>query len=663
MSDDLFAKWKADWQQMEAIARKRGWEVTPLSIAPPATEAQIKALEIKHGLKVPSQLREVLTRHSASVTFGWRVPQHQRPMELVEHLYPSSSGIRGFVWDLSLIDDYAFENFQDSKEGLENRDLSEAENRPEMWLNQFPFGYLINGDSLTIDVSQASGPQPVRYFSHELEGLHGHEIAPDFFSFIIAFSKLGCAGHEHSDWFAFIPTTDQKQLKAHISATGEGAQRWFAWRDGDNSTRGPDDPPLAILGTTAADKALLKAAYDNDLPGIAAALDAGAKPDCIWNSDWGDNLEGWGDAEFYTAVSHAVRNDSIGAVELLLKRGATLNTRLLPVSIATEWASLATLNRLIALGGRVNGWKNQRYWPLHLLVTRRAEMTAQSVEDFRKDNESWQTTLGWSEAQRKRSEPRPVDDATYTGMLDALLAAKADPDAPWDNGITMLMWGGPETSKLLLKHGASVHARDAHGWTVLHRARTPEKLRLLVANGADVNARAKLVEPTKTAYTPLQGALLSARTDGVGLANTFLELGADPKLPDSDGRNALAYCFNIDAFKLIQGRGLDPKSPLPGGGTLLHNLATLSWPPRVAFPAEVEFFNYLLGLGLDINAQDNAGQTLLHIAAARESYDESRENYELLIKNGADTSIQDKNGKRAVDLAAKSLTKVRAVLK
>jgi SMI1 / KNR4 family (SUKH-1) len=576
MSDGLFAQWKADWRQMEAIARKRGWDVTPLKIAPPAAEAQLVALELKHGVKVPPQLREVLTTHSASVTFGWRVPHHQRPMELVEHLYPSSSGIRGFVWDLGLIDDYAIENFRGWKKDLEDRDLSEAENRPEMWQNQFPFGYLINGDSLTIDVSQTDGRQPVRYFSHELEGLHGHEIAPDFFSFISTFSKLGCAGHEHSDWFAFIPITDQKQLTAYISATGEGAQRWIAWRDAGNAAQGADDPPLAVLGTTAADKALLLAAFDNSIPRIAAALQDGAKPDCIWNSDWGDNPEGWGDAEFYTAISHAVRSDNAEAVELLLKRGATLNTRLLPLSIAAEWASLATLNRLIAVGGRVNGWKNQRYWPLHLLVTRRAEMTAKSVDAFRTENESWQSTLGWSAAQRARSEPRPVDDATYISMLDGLLAAGAAPDAPWDNGITMLMWGGLETSTQLLKHGASVHVRDVHGWTVLYRARTPEKLRLLVAHGADVNARAAPEAAIKPGYTPLQGALLAARTDGIELATAFLELGANPKLPDSEGRNTLSYCFTIEAFKLIQDRGLDPKATGPGGGTLLHNLATLS---------------------------------------------------------------------------------------
>jgi ankyrin repeat protein len=113
----------------------------------------------------------------------------------------------------------------------------------------------------------------------------------------------------------------------------------------------------------------------------------------------------------------------------------------------------------------------------------------------------------------------------------------------------------------------------------------------------------------------------------------------------------------------MQSLGLDPLESQPGGGTLLHNLAIMTNPPRATFPEEVTFFKFLLGLGLDINARDDEGKTLLHLAAARESYDENGPNFALLLANGADKSIKDKNGKRAFDLVAKSLMKVRAVLK
>jgi hypothetical protein len=352
---------------------------------------------------------------------------------------------------------------------------------------------------------------------------------------------------------------------------------------------------------------------------------------------------------------------------------------------------------LIKLGARVDGWRHQRNWPLHLLVTRRSPAAAFSKEDYRKEIEkseeqsttyyddliantsddetrkifeSMKADAETPEAARERKKrvadrvALHVDGPTYDAMLEALLKAGAKPDAPWDNGITMLMEGGAVTAAQLLKFGANVYARDMHGRLPMHWAHNPEKARLLVANGADVNARAtpRADDSQSTPYTPLQLALLLTKGGDLALVKTLIELGANPKLKDGNGNSTLAYCLTIDAFKLVQSYRLDPKELLPKSRSLLHNLAVMTSPPRVSFPEEVAFFKFLLSLGIGINAQDDNGQTLLHLAAAREGYDETPANYELLLANGADKSIKDKNGKRAFDLAAKSLTKVRAVL-
>lgn len=690
----LWTQWQADWRTMETIATQRGWDVTPLKIAPPATDAAVDAVERHHGLKVPLQLRRVLTELSAHVAFGWRIPSHERPMERIEHLYPTDGGIRDFVWKLDHMDQHAIGNFLGWKRDIAGQDLSEAPNAPEMWDNHFPIADLPNGDMLSIDVSHPDPTQqPVRYFSHELEGLHAHALAPDFLSFITTYSALGCAGNTQDEWIRFIDQQDAGRRVSYLTATSVAATRWLAWRASPEPHQ-PDEPPPAIVERTAADRALLDAARSNSLTAVNRALMAGAQPDCVPSSDWQMDKSAW-DQEFSTPITYATRHNNTAMIDRLLKAGATLNTRFLPLNAAVKESSLATVQWLIANGARVNGWKDQRYWPLHDLVVTRGQMAAKSREDYRKelvkqaqfgdasffddliakaDDEA--TRQAYRDAKSTMAEQTRhqlaevdkrleihIDSQTYLQMLEALLQAGAKPDAPWDNGITMLGWGGVETAKVLLAHGADPNARDAHGWTVLHRANAPAKVRLLVAHGADINARATPPpDDLQPGYTPLQSALMSARDDNLALVTTYLELGADPKLRDNAGRSTLAYCFSIETFKLILAYGLDARDLQPGGQTLLHNLVTMSNPPRADFPDEVAFFKYLLELGIDINAQDEKGQTMLHLAAARESYAQSGPNYRILIANGADTSIRNNDGKRAFDLVAKSLKPVRAVL-
>jgi len=215
-----------------------------------------------------------------------------------------------------------------------------------MWEHQFPFADLMNGDMLTIDVAAPAGPYPVRYFSHELEGLHGRAIAPDFLTFVTEYAKLGCAGGTHDDWFDFVEKLgDDRQ---YLNAGTAGARQWLAWLAKDPDAVGPDAPPKVIMAKTAADHALLEAAKANALAEVATALDAGASIDCVDEGDWND--------EFVTAVTHAIRNDSMPMLELLVARGANLNTRRTAINEAVcANSDLKTIEWLIAHGGRVNG--------------------------------------------------------------------------------------------------------------------------------------------------------------------------------------------------------------------------------------------------------------------------------------------------------------------
>lgn len=141
-----------------------------------------------------------------------------------------------------------------------------------------------------------------------------------------------------------------------------------------------------------------------------------------------------------------------------------------------------------------------------MLIERRGQATVEHAAKSRKS----MTDFGVPAAHADWVSPKPVDEAVYFAMLDAVLAAGADPNTPWDNGLTLLMRGGVETAERLLKHGADIRRRDSTGCMAIHYAENPAVVRLLAANGADVNV---LVAPPANSisypYTPLQGHLWS----------------------------------------------------------------------------------------------------------------------------------------------------------
>ena len=151
-------------------------------------------------------------------------------------------------------------------------------------------------------------------------------------------------------------------------------------------------------------------------------------------------------------------------------------------------------------------------------------------------------------------------------LAERLLRAGADPNLAQQSGLTPLMiaarTGNAALVDTLLASGADVNAsvrKTGHSalmWAIGEGHY--ESVRLLVAHGADVDARAQ------TGFTPL---LFAARGGDVESAELLIAAGADVNRTGSDGTHALALAilYLQDRFALyLLEQGADPDGRLHG---------------------------------------------------------------------------------------------------
>ena len=119
-----------------------------------------------------------------------------------------------------------------------------------------------------------------------------------------------------------------------------------------------------------------------------------------------------------------------------------------------------------------------------------------------------------------------IIQAVFYGNIEAVkqhLAAGVDVNAKSDKlGTTPLHYaakrGEKEIAELLIANGADVNARGMMGWTPLSWAANKEIAELLIAKGADVKAK------TDFEYTPLHWAAVSGHKE---VAELLIANGAD----------------------------------------------------------------------------------------------------------------------------------------
>ncbi|KAK4206451.1 ankyrin-2, partial [Rhypophila decipiens] len=203
-----------------------------------------------------------------------------------------------------------------------------------------------------------------------------------------------------------------------------------------------------------------------------------------------------------------------------------------------------------------------------------------------------------------------------------------------------------ELAKNLVEEGASVNQQDHSGKYPIHHANF-ENLALLVKLGADINARDHTGK-TRLMQMVRMGGLQPEQME------KMLGLGARLDIRDFRGRtllfeSLLAYDRKKQSEYLI-GLGLDPLVTDYSGSTLLHELAELfdgQWSPfdGVCF---LTTLRDLIVLGVNANASNHAGRTILHILCTKlESVAICRE-----ILKCCNIESADHQGLRPIHLAA-----------
>ena len=238
------------------------------------------------------------------------------------------------------------------------------------------------------------------------------------------------------------------------------------------------------------------------------------------------------------------------------------------------------------------------------------------------------------------------------GGLKAMLAQGKDVNARGDREATPLIYasafGSAEALRMLLEAKADVNASNALGMTALHFSVTePDKARLLVEHGANVNAK------TKTGRTPLIVAGFQNHSDAV--VQLLIAKGADVLAADKDGNTfllAASGALNPEEVKLAVARSADVNGKDSSGTTALINAATAG---------DLESVRFLIAKGADVNAatkREAAGavkngkidlgeMTALMMAAPWGP----SSIVEALLRAGARVNVQDQRGFTALTYA------------
>jgi ankyrin repeat protein len=234
--------------------------------------------------------------------------------------------------------------------------------------------------------------------------------------------------------------------------------------------------------------------------------------------------------------------------------------------------------------------------------------------------------------------------------LEAWLAEGADLTQELSNAV---LASSQERIRFLIAKGADINALDPQGYAPEYtaaRKRHPELIALFADLKANLNA------PDADGMTPLQHAVMR---NHVPTVNMLLQRGADIEKPNREGYSPLALAlaeakFEVAKVLLDAGAHIDTTAG-PQALTPLMIAASQVSPGEGAIflpgsTRPIDLARELMQKGANVNAQSKSGVTALMIAAARNV----APMIGLLVQSGAKLDIKQAQGKTAADIAAQN---------